>query len=97
MKNKVEDLRNHLFATIEALMDEGNPMELDRARTIAQVATVIVESAKAETQHLRLAKEHDYEATGTVGTGFIPLQPRQALIPKRLANGHDAAGGIGRA
>ena len=31
MKNKIDDLRNHLFATLEALQDEDNPMELERA------------------------------------------------------------------
>lgn len=25
MKNKIEDLRNHLFATIEGLLDEDKP------------------------------------------------------------------------
>jgi hypothetical protein len=74
MKNKIDDLRNHLFATLEALRDEEKPMELDRARAIADVARVIVDSAKAEVQFL--------EATGrTSGTGFITtpeLEPTPA-------------------
>ena len=33
MKNKIEDLRNHLFATLESLRDEEKPMDLrSRAR-----------------------------------------------------------------
>lgn len=47
-KNKIEDLRNHLFATLEALQDEDDPMEVERAKTIADVAQVIVNSAKIE-------------------------------------------------
>lgn len=64
-KNKIEDLRNHLFATLEALQDEENPMEIDRAKTIADVAQVIVNSAKIEVDFIK--------ATGkSEGTGFIP-------------------------
>ena len=66
MKNKIEDLRNHLFAALEGLSDRENPMELDRAKAIAEVGRVIVETAKAEVQFI--------EATGrSIGTGFIPL------------------------
>lgn len=64
-KNKIEDLRNHLFATLEALQDEENPMPIDRARAIADVAQVIVNSAKVEVDFIK--------ATGSDrGTGFIP-------------------------
>ena len=48
------DLRNHLFATLEALQDEDNPMDLDRARTIADVAQVLVHSAKVEVDYLKV-------------------------------------------
>lgn len=72
MKNKIEDLRNHLFATLEALQDEDKPMEMERAKTIADVAQVIVNSAKIEVDFIR--------ATGrSQGTGFIPEE--------RLLNG----------
>lgn len=65
MKNKIEDLRNHLFATIEGLLDEDAPMELDRAKAVADVAQVIVNSAKIEVDFIK--------ATGrSEGTGFIP-------------------------
>lgn len=66
MNNKIDDLRNHLFATLEALADEEKPMELDRARAIADVARVIVDSAKAEVQFLQVTGR-------TEGTGFIAL------------------------
>ena len=36
MKNKMTDLRNHLFATLEALQDTDNPMEIERAKAICQ-------------------------------------------------------------
>ena len=37
-RNKISDLRDHLFETIEALKDPDRPMELERARTISAVA-----------------------------------------------------------
>jgi len=77
MKNKIEDLRNHLFATLEALQDEENPMDLERARTIADVAKVLVDSAKAEVGYLKV--------TGQVrGSGFIPDEQPPA---PQLTNG----------
>lgn len=66
MKNKIEDLRNHLFATIEALLDEDEPMDLERARVVADVAQVLVNSAKSETDFIKAVG-------GQKGTGFIPL------------------------
>lgn len=66
-KNKIEDLRNHLFATLEALQDDENPMDINRAKTIADIAQVIVNSAKIEVDFIR--------ATGNEQTtGFIPNQ-----------------------
>lgn len=67
MKNKIEDLRNHLFETLEALRDEEKPMDIDRAKAIAGVAQVIINSAKAETDFIR--------EVGGRGTGFICEQP----------------------
>jgi hypothetical protein len=69
MKNKIEDLRNHLFAALEGLSDEDKPMDIDRAKAIADVAQVIVNSAKIEVDFIK--------ATGrTGGSGFIPEERR---------------------
>lgn len=64
MKNKIEDLRNHLFATLEALQDEEKPMDIERAKTVAIVADKLIQSAKVEVDFIN--------ATGSEGTGFIP-------------------------
>jgi hypothetical protein len=55
----MEDLRNHLFATLEALRDEENPMELDRAKTIANVADKLIASAKVEVDFIEATGERD--------------------------------------
>lgn len=68
MKNKIEDLRNHLFATLEALSDTENPMDLDRAKAICEVGQVIINSAKVEVDFIN--------KVGGVGTNFIPQETR---------------------
>lgn len=75
MKNKIDDLRNHLFETLEALKDEEKPMDLDRARAIADVSRVIVDSAKVEVEFLK--------TTGQLrSTDFLPSEEAPA---KQLA------------
>ena len=78
MKNKISDLRDHLFAVLEALQDKDEPMDLERARTAAQVAQVIVNTATAETKYMQV--------TGSLqGTGFIPdALPSEAPTPIAL-------------
>ena len=75
MRNKIDDLRDHLFATLEALRDEDKPMDLERAKTISTVAQTIINSAKVECEYL--------EITGKKGSGFIPEetpQPRLSAV-----------------
>lgn len=62
-KNKIEDLRNHLFDTIERLLDPDDPMDLDRAETVGKVAQVVVNSAKVEVDFIK--------HTGHGGSSFI--------------------------
>lgn len=76
MKNRIEDLRNHLFVALEKLHDEDNPMEIDRAKAIADVAQTIINSAKVEVEFLR--------ETGQAGTGFIS-NDRPKLVNKGAA------------
>ena len=86
MKNRIQDLRNHLFATLESLRDPDKPMELDRARAIAEVAQVIINTAKVEVDFLRTG------GTPGEGTGFIegdkktddaPPQPPSLSLVRR--------------
>ena len=74
MKNKISDLRNHLFETLEALKDNDAPMDLDRARTISDVAQTIINSAKVEVDFMK--------ETGAIATDFI-LEDK---APLRLVN-----------
>lgn len=82
MKNKIEDLRNHLFEALEALKDTEKPMDIERARAIADVAQVVINSAKVEVEFLK--------ATGSVrSTGFLPEEDGQER-PRRIGAGSPA-------
>lgn len=63
-RNKIEDLRNHLFETIEMVKD--GDMELEKAKVIADLAQVLVNSAKIEVDYIKAVD-------GMKGTGFIQL------------------------
>lgn len=79
----IDDLRTHLFDTLAALKDKDAPMDLDRAKTIAAVGKVIVETAKVEVDFLKVTN-------ATQSTGFIP-QGEKAPGPRRLAPREAAA------
>lgn len=64
--NDVKALRDHLFATLAELRDKTNPMDIARAKAIANVAAAIVNSAKVENEYMKL--------TGEKGSGFIPIE-----------------------
>ena len=73
-KNKIEDLRNHLFATMEALLDEDKPLELDRAKAIADIAQVIVDSAKVEVEYVKATER------SRASSGFFPESNNGSLL-----------------
>ena len=54
MKNGIDDLRNHLFAALEGLADHDNPLDLDRAKAISEVAQTVINSAKVEVDYLKV-------------------------------------------
>ena len=67
MKNKIDDLRNHLFETLEALKDDEKPMDIKRAQAVADVARVLVDSVKVEVDFLKV--------TGALkSTNFLPVE-----------------------
>jgi hypothetical protein len=72
MKNKHQDLNNHLFAALEALHDLENPMDVERAKAIAMVGNTLIASAKLEIEMRKLTD-------GIADSGFFvsPNQPKQ--------------------
>lgn len=66
MKNKIEDLRNHLFVTIESLLDADKPMEIERTKAVAEVAQVMINSAKVEVDMVKALGANN-------GSGFLQI------------------------
>lgn len=63
----INQLRQHLLDTLVDLRNRDQPMEPDRARAVAQVASVLVDSAKVEVDYLK--------ATGQHSTPFLEVPP----------------------
>lgn len=74
--NNITTLRDHLFDTLKGLQDRTNPMEIERAKAITDVAQVIINAAKVEVEHIRV--------TGGEGSGFIPnaQRPTKPALPQ---------------
>lgn len=73
MKNKISDLRDHMFAALERLGDDnlsGDELkaEIERSRAISDVGKVIVESAKTEVLYAKLTGQR-----GEAPTKFLEL------------------------
>ena len=52
-RNTISDLRDHLFETLERLKDQEEPMDIERARVVAEVAQTIISGAKVEVDMVR--------------------------------------------
>lgn len=74
MKNKIEDLRNHLFAQLEKLGDESCDLdkEIQRAASMCQIAEALIETGKAETEFLKVTNSGQDSSTG-----FFPIAKEQ--------------------
>ena len=64
-RDKIQDLRHHLFETIEMLNDKE--MDIATAKAIAEVSQVIVNTAKVEVSFIRATESN-------LDTGFMQLQ-----------------------
>lgn len=67
MTNHISTVRQHLLDTLADLRNKDNPMDIDRARAVADVASVIVNTAKVEVEYLK--------ATNQTHTPFLEVPP----------------------
>lgn len=64
VKNKMPDLRNHLFETLEEFRKDS--ITLQKAKGVCDIAQTIINSAKVEVEYIK--------AIGSkMGTGFIQI------------------------
>ena len=62
MKNKIDDVRNHLVTVMEALNEEGADAQtmartIEKAKAMSSVATSYINAVKVELDAIRLADE----------------------------------------
>ena len=67
--NNITDLRQHLFAALRGLSDKENPLDIARAKAVAEVSQTIINTVRAETDFMRVTGQN-------IGTGFITAQPQ---------------------
>ena len=74
----IDQLRDHLMKTLADLRDRTNPMEPDRARAVAQVASVLVDSARVEVDYLKVTSQ-DKSAFFSEERPALPQSPTDRL------------------
>jgi hypothetical protein len=84
-KNDITEVREHLFSALRGLTDKDAPMEIERAKAVADVAQTIINSAKVEVDFLKIS--------GGNGSGFIPSDT--LTLPATPANDGSLAGQLG--
>lgn len=80
----IEGVRSILMATLQQLTDRKAPMEVDRARAVAQVASVLVDTARVEVDYMRAAGKRSSNYLSS--TQALPdlVDPH---APKKIATG----------
>ena len=53
----IHAVRQHLLETLKDLRNPDRPMPIDRAKAVAEVATVLVNSAKVEVEYLKVTQQ----------------------------------------
>ena len=64
----ITELRQQLLDTLKDLRNRDQPMEPDRARAVAQVASVLVDTAKVEVDYIK--------ATNSDRSDFLESPPQ---------------------
>lgn len=70
----ITQLRQHLMDTLADLRDRAHPMEPDRARAVAQVASVLIDTAKVENEYLKM--------TGQDRSAFLEQPAETGGVPR---------------
>jgi hypothetical protein len=76
-KNRMSDLRDHLFEALEALKDPDKPMDLDRAGAVCQVAQTLINAAKVEVDAMKVVS-----GSSTTARAFFDLKEESRDLPK---------------
>jgi hypothetical protein len=78
VSNSISTVRQHLLDTLADLRNRETPMDVDRARAVADVARVLVDSAKVEVDYLKVTNQG---GSGFLGGGEDGASAATALPP----------------
>lgn len=88
MADDINTLRSELFATLRALRDQENPMELARAKAVSDVAQTIINSAKVEVDMINAVGARHMAPSGFLGGSSTPrLQDERQVTTPKPGNG----------
>lgn len=73
-RNKMENLRDHLFDVIERVMDDDEDFDLERAKAVNGAAKQLIDSAKVEVQMLRTVAGSGLTDNPTKPSDFFPAE-----------------------
>lgn len=68
----IDQVREHLMQTLADLRNRDQPMEVDRARAVAQVASVLVDTARVEVEYLKQVGDGSRFLDGSAAAGDTP-------------------------
>ena len=78
----MQDLRNHLFATLEDLRDRDSGLDCARARAIVDVSESIINTAKVEIELLKAVS-----ASEPASKRFFGLPEESRELPASVTRG----------
>ena len=70
----IDQVRQSLLDTLSDLRNKEQPMDIERAKAVAQVASVLVDTAKVENEYLKITDQNR--------SGFLEQSVEKPSVPR---------------
>lgn len=80
MSNHIETVRSALLDTLADLRNKANPMDLSRAKAVAEIASVLVDTARVENDYLKITRQSHSAFLDNENNNALP-KPSDAPTP----------------
>lgn len=87
-KNNIEELRNDLFDTLRSLKGPVQPIDLQRAKAVCEVAAKIIDTGKLEVSAMRKVDQEPRTEFFGQSTPALPATAGDQNLHPRKLNGH---------
>jgi hypothetical protein len=77
----ISQVRQALLDTLQDLRNRENPMDIERAKAVATVASVLIDTAKVENEYLKI--------TGQDQSTFLETPPDSAIALNNTPTAHN--------